>query len=952
MGKRSPSITHHEHGSPDHERSFPGAKPGAPRPTVVGDRYKETPEIPFHALSADDVLKWLNGGEGLGLSEQEAQKRLLSLGPNELPASPPIPRWRRFVGQFLHFVIGILFVAGLLAGVVGEWLDSLAIFAIILLNGVLGFLQEERAETALASLRKLSAPVARVLRDGKPRILPARELVPGDRIELDAGDNIPADCRLLSAYEFQTQEALLTGESTPTRKNAQVVLAEDATLGDRRNMVYLGTLAATGKGNAVVVATGVETELGRIAGLLGQVAREPTPLERRLDELGRLLVFACLAIIAIISALEMVRGERFLDVFLVAVSLAVAAVPEGLPAVVTIALAMGLHRMVQRHALIRKLPSVETLGSVTVICTDKTGTLTKNEMTVRTLVVGKVRFVVSGIGYEPKGEVSSVLEESTNAPDSDGHRTATEAARPLLTIAARCNHAALREPRSPAEGWRVLGDPTEGALLVAAAKVGIDISTRLEIVHEIPFDSERKAMSVVVRHRENALTMYTKGATEAVLARCTREWRSGVPFPLLEDRRREIVALDARLAEDALRVIAMASREFPADHEGDYPESDLVFAGLVGMIDPPREEARQAVRICRQAGIRPVMITGDHPNTAASIARELELLGEGDRVLSGVELDRMTDDDLSREVERVAVYARVTAEHKLRVVRAWQAKGDVVAMTGDGVNDAPAVKAADVGIAMGITGTDVTKEAADMVLTDDNFASIINAVEEGRGIFDNIQKFVQYLLACNFGEILVIFVAALLDYPIPLLAIQILWVNLVTDGLPALALVVEPTERDAMRRPPRPPREPVITLERGVRIVTHGALLAAVSIVGFALAYRWDESQEERARTTTFCILAFSQLLFALGCRSQKNTLPQLGLFTNRAIWGAIGISTLLQLLAVATPLSRRIFGTVPLELGDWRNIVLLSLVPVTLVEIGKLLRARFKRKGESMSSP
>ena len=940
----------------------------------------------WFAMSGDDVLRELAVDSARGLTGEEVARRREQHGWNALAEAPPVPLWKKLLGQFKDLVIWILIVAAIIAGAMGEWVDTAAILAIVLVNGVIGFLQEEKAGRALAALQKLSSPMAKVIRDGTLQSVPARELVSGDRIELEAGDNIPADARLLIAFSVRIQEAALTGESVPVDKDANCVLDENAPLGDRRNMVYMGTVAATGKASAVVVATGMNTELGHIAGLLQRSEPEPTPLQRRLAELGKVLVVVCLVIVAVIFVLQLVRGGELLEMLLISVSLAVAAVPEGLPAVVTLTLALGLQRMVKRNALVRKLPSVETLGSVTVICSDKTGTLTRNEMTVREIVAGGERFLVTGAGYAPQGEfqkcgdVAEVARLRSNESDvasPKSHDSGYEPINPLeevdlvqaLTTGAHCNNSTVSQRGDEADSWQVIGDPTEGALIVAALKAGIAArGSEHQVLHEIPFDSERKAMSVVVRGPESSphapraesgtrsvpstlepaspsnTVMHTKGAPEVILAKCVAERRGGKIEPLTDARRSQIMQANSEMASRALRVLALAYRDHSETPGTEYDETDLIFAGLVGMIDPPREAAKEAVQKCRAAGIRPVMITGDHPETALAIARELHIAEDGGRVVTGQELNALSDDDLKVQVDQISVYARVSAEHKLRVVRAWKSRGQIVAMTGDGVNDAPAVKAADIGIAMGIAGTDVTKEASDMVLTDDNFASIVNAVEEGRGIFDNIQKFVHFLLSCNAGEVLLMFFAAVIGWPVPLVAIQILWINLVTDSLPALALGMEPPERDIMSRQPRPPHEAVITRERGLLILFHGTLIAAVAALGFWLIYQGDEAQLGRARTVAFCVTTYAQLFFAIGCRSQTSTLPQLGLFSNPHLLGAIVISGLLQLGVVMLPFAQPVFEVTAPPAREWLLVLLLSLTPVTIVEVVKLLRASFQK--------
>ena len=902
----------------------------------------------WHALPIADVTARLGTDPERGLSMAEAERRRAEHGDNVLREKPPEAWWWKFLRQFRELVIWILLAAAVIAWAMGDWADTAAIIAIVLVNAIIGFLQEERALRALAALQRMSAPIAKVVRDGELRPLPARELVPGDRVELEAGDSVPADARLLESFGLRVQEAALTGESEPVEKEPAGPLPAATPLGDRRSIVHAGTVVAAGRAAGIVVATGMATELGRIASLLERAEPETTPLQRRLAELGRLLIVICLAVVAVIFALELLRGGRLTDVLLRAVSLAVAAVPEGLPAVVTVVLAIGLQRMVARNALVRRLPSVETLGSVTVICSDKTGTLTRNEMTVREIATAAGSYDVTGGGYAPHGEFLAAGE----GPDG---RPVAVAARPdlhrLLVIAARCGNASV-QPESGG-GWRAVGDPTEAALVVAALKAGIAADDPAEpVVFEIPFDSDRKRMSVVVRRAAGGRVLETKGATEAVLPRCSAELRDGVPVPLTDQRRREILAAAAGMANRALRVLSLACRDLPADEplDGtpDDREQDLVHVGLAGMIDPPRDEARAAVRTCRSAGIRPVMITGDHPATALAIGRELALVDGVGRAVTGAELDTLSDDALTAAVEEIAVYARVTAEHKLRVVRAWQRRGQVVAMTGDGVNDAPAVKAADIGIAMGITGTDVTKEASDMVLTDDNFASIVSAVEEGRGIYDNIQKFIHYLLSCNAGEVLLMLVAAVAGWPAPLAAIQILWLNLVTDGLPALALGLEPPEPDIMERPPRPPQQPVITRRQGLVILAHGGLVAAVTLAAFWLTWRGSADPEviERAQTTTFCVAAFAQLLFAIGCRSDRRTAFGIGFFRNPPLLAAIAISSLLQVAVVTLPVARPVFE-VRAELGaGWPFVIALALVPVSVIEAFKWAGWISRRRG------
>jgi Ca2+-transporting ATPase len=891
--------------------------------------------ISVHALASDQVLAALSVDAERGLPEERATTLLAELGPNELVEAPPVPIWRKLLRQFSELVVLILIAAAVVAGLLGEWTESLAILAIVVLNGLIGFFQEHRAEHALAALRRMAKPTARVIRAGQLSTVATRELVPGDVIQLEAGDQVPADCRLLHGFGLRLQEAALTGESVPVDKQAHAVVSADTPLADRCNMVYAGTDVAVGKGRALVIATGMNSEIGRIAGMIQRTETEPTPLERRLAELGRLLVVLVLAVIAVVFTLQMLRGGELMEVFLLSVSLAVAAVPEGLPAVVTIALALGLQRMVKRNALIRRLSSVETLGSVTVICSDKTGTLTRNEMTVREIVVADEQYEVTGVGYAPEGEF---LRRPSSARVDPLHEPLLLQA---LTIGAWCNDARVTLPCDGGE-WQMTGDPTEAALIVAALKAQVDPQDRSRPVHEIPFDSERKMMSVVVPAADESLVLYAKGAPEVLLARCVSEQHQGGVRPLTDERRAEIRRQNSEMAGRALRVLGLAYRALDAHDQ--FAECELVFVGLAGMIDPPRDEVKAAVRVCHAAGLRPVMITGDHPTTARAIARELQIMGPEDRVVTGHDLDAISDDRLTDEVESIAVYARVAAEHKVRVVRAWKRRGQVVAMTGDGVNDAPAVKAADIGIAMGLSGSDVTREASAMVLLDDNFASIVNAVEEGRTIYDNIQKVVRYLLSSNASEVLMVFVAALLGWPTPILAVQLLWLNLVSDSFPALALGMEPPERDVMQRPPRPPREPVVTRAGGLAMFAEGALMAAMGLIAFAVVYRQDAANLPQARTAAFCVLAFTQLFFAIACRSRRFTMPELGLFSNPPLLYALALSGLLQVGVVTLPFARPIFGvTAELTLWEWGLVFGLALVPVSLIEIRKMISSRFR---------
>ncbi|NTV28721.1 MAG: cation-translocating P-type ATPase [Candidatus Omnitrophica bacterium] len=899
----------------------------------------------LYNLNVDEAAAHLGSDPRQGLSPEEAARRLKDHGPNQLREKPGVSPWAIFLGQFRGLIVWILIAAALVSGFLKEWVDALAIVAIVIINAILGFIQEYRAEKSLAALKKLSTPVCRVVRGGRQAAEPSAGVVPGDLVEVEAGDSVPADSRVVwASANFSVQEASLTGESSPVTKNFQPMEKKDPSLAERHNMLYMGTSVSFGKARALVVSTGMRTELGRIAGMVQDIGHEATPLQKKLEEFGRWIVYLCFVLVGLVFMLGWWRGGRLIDVFLTSVSLAVAAIPEGLPAVVTIALALGVHRMVKRNALIRKLPSVETLGCATVICSDKTGTLTRNEMTVQKLYAGVELVDVSGIGYAPEGGFSA------------GGRPVDPAARPelvrLLRCGALCNGARL-EQRDGA--WRITGDPTEGALLTAAGKAGMyreGLEEQYLLLDELPFDSDRKKMTMVRRDPAGRKVAFVKGAPDKLLDDCVSVEENGTVRLLADSDREAIRRCNDRLAGEAMRVLAVAWRVLPDGldrHEITAIEKELVFAGLVAMIDPPREEVRLAMRACRSAGIRTVMITGDHKNTAVAIARQLGFFGPDARALSGEELDLLDDEAFFARVRQVAVYARVSPEHKLRVVRAWRRHGEVVAMTGDGVNDAPAVKEADIGIAMGITGTDVTKEVSDMVVTDDNFASIVSAVEEGRGIYDNIKKFIHYLLSCNAGEILVMFLASLVGLPVPLLPIHILWVNLVTDGLPALALGVDPVDPDIMLRPPRRPAEPVINRERAWLVLSHGGLIAFSSLLAFVVVLFIEKEGLDRARTAAFVVLACSQLFHAFNCRSLTESVFRLGLLTNVRLLGAVGISFLLQTAVVYTPFLQKVFKTEPLGWWDWLLVMLISSFPLLAVEGWKAVRvgARAARSAE-----
>jgi len=828
----------------------------------------------------------------------------------------------------------------------------------------MGFIQETRAEAAVAALRAMSADAATVLRDGQRLRVPAAELVPGDVVLIEEGDTIPADARVAQSAALQTAEAALTGESLPVDKDTAPI-PDEVTIGDRRNMVFSGTSATYGRGTAVVTATGMSTEMGRIAGLLRETRSESTPLQRELDRTGKALgiivVVIAIAMIATIIVVEDVHGlSAILDVLILGVALAVAAVPEGLPAVVTAVLSMGVQRMARRNAIVRHLSAVETLGSASVIASDKTGTLTKNEMTVRIVVTASGRVSFGGSGYAPVGEVQRADGGAIDA-------TLRAELDRALAAADRANNANVREQDGR---WVVQGDPTEGALLVAARKAGLESETldrRLPRIGEVPFSSERKLMSTVHRDTESAkeMVVFSKGAPDIVLARCSRELVGEDTRPLTPERRAEIERVNDALADQALRTLGVAVRRMPRDegvevgaHVGPSLEQDLAFAGLIGMIDPPRPEASRAVARAKGAGIRPIMITGDHPRTAAVIARELGLTAD-DRAVTGTELERMSDDELALTVSAVSVYARVNPEHKLRIVKALQRHGATVAMTGDGVNDAPALKTADIGVAMGVTGTDVSKQAADIILADDNFATIVAAVEEGRAIFANIRKFLRYLLSSNIGEVLTMFVGVVLGdrlglprdggaIVLPLLATQILWINLVTDGAPALALGVDPPDEGLMLQPPRPASEAVVTprMWRGIALVGVVMALATLFVVDASLPGGLVQGTGtlRYAQTMAFNTLVLAQLFNVLNARSDEHS-AFARLFSNLWLWGAVALSLVLQAIVLYVPALQRAFGTTALTWADWARCAVAASAVLWVREIAKLAARMIGRR-------
>ncbi|MGB8645606.1 MAG: cation-translocating P-type ATPase [Anaerolineae bacterium] len=913
----------------------------------------------WYALSTQQVAERLATDIATGLSDAQAAERVVQYGRNELHPPPPISPWALLFEQFTDFIVLVLIGAAIISAALAFWshnyeelINPAAILAIVILNAVLGFFQEYRAERALAALRQLAAPNARVIRAGESRRIPAAELVPGDLIELVSGDIIPADARIVQSVQLRMDEAPLTGESTPVDKFAQADVAPDAPIDARVTLVHAGTVVLHGRGRAIVALTGMQTELGQIATLVAEIKEDETPLQRRLDQVGRFLVYISFAIVAIIFPIGLLRGNSVFDMLLVAVSLAVAAVPEGLAAVVTIALALGLHRMIRRNALIRRLPAVETLGAATVICTDKTGTLTEGQMMVREIALPDRMITIGGEGFSPEGQFFQDAPTAllSLAPENDA------ALRLALTVGALCNasHLIQREDGR----LRVVGDPTEGALLVAAVKGHVtpaDLASEYEHIAEYPFDPVRKRMSVVCKRRseyesgDEPYYAFVKGAPDLLFPLCTRLSAQDRVMELDAQRRAALAETNVGLALQARRVLALAYRRMDQWNDqvpASEIEKDLIFVGLAAMMDPPRAEVKQAVAEAQRAGIRVVMITGDHAATASAVARELNIARAGDETLTGADLDRMSDEELAAQVEHVSTYARVSPEDKLRIVRAWKAHhGNIVAMTGDGINDAPALKEAAIGIAMGVKGTDVAKEASDMVLTDDNFASIVAAIEEGRAIYDNIRKFIHYLLSGNIGEVLTVFLGPILGLPLPLLPIQILWMNLTTDSLPALALGVEKSEPNIMERPPRPADEPVIGRKLLPLMLVQGLFIGLVQFAGFVAEYYWLAPGDlDRARSVTLYLCIFAQNLHAFNIRSQKLSIFQLGLFSNPWLIYSFLSVTAITILTAYVPLFNAILQTKPIGLAEWGVIIGLAILPVIAMEIYKAVRRRVDR--------
>lgn len=897
--------------------------------------------------TADQVSEELAVEFTNGLSDQQAEERIKKFGYNELKEKEKESLLQKIFNQLKDFLVLILIAASIVSMFVGEVADSLVIILIVFVNAILGLVQEGKAEKALEALQKMAAPNAKIIRDGKIVIVPSRNLVPGDVVLMEAGDIIPADIRIIESSNLKIEEASLTGESVPSEKYGNIVLDGSVGIGDRTNMAYMSTIVTYGRGKGIVVDTAGTTEIGMIADKIQEMETEQTPLQKKIGELGKWLGIICIGVCIIVFIVGMMRGGSLLDMFMISVSLAVAAIPEGLPAVITIVLALGMKRMVGKHAIVRKLLAVETLGCVDVICSDKTGTLTQNEMTVKKIYIDGKKFNVIGQGYDPDGEFYD-MDDDQVFPESNAEL------KMLLSIGVLCNDSTL-DKKSNAQ-WGIMGDPTEGALVVAGAKAGYstkETNATYPRIAEIPFDSERKMMTTFHSNFKPGQVSFTKGAPDIIVDKCTHILRNGEITPLTKEIHDEIEQANSGFAHHALRVLAFAYRQYdslPTDLSSASIENNMIFVGLMGMIDPARSEAKAAIGVCHKAGIKAVMITGDHKDTAVAIAKELHLMAEGDGVLTGPELDLMSEEELRKRVETTSVYARVSPEHKVQIVDALRSNGHITSMTGDGVNDAMALKRADIGVAMGITGTDVAKGTADIILTDDNFASIVSAVEEGRIIYSNIRKFVFFLLSCNVGEILIVFLAMLVGLPVPLVPIQLLWLNLVTDSFPALALGTEKADPDIMSETPRKSSEPILdkAMIMGIVVQSTALLIAVFGAYLLALSrypdYLSNPEHLAYARTYAFTTLICAELIRAFSSRSEHHTLLSIGVFSNKILVGAAALSFALLAFVIYVPFMRTVFDTVFLTWNDWAVILMFCIIPFASGEMYKVIKQKMQK--------
>nr|WP_255639798.1 calcium-translocating P-type ATPase, SERCA-type [Aquibacillus saliphilus] len=876
--------------------------------------------VNWYKLDANQLEKKLGVDENKGLTSKDAENRLKKFGQNVLEDGKQPSLFLLFLKQFQDFMVLVLLAATLISGLLGEYVDAIAIMVIVMINGLIGFFQEQKAEKSLAKLKELSAPMANVLRDGKWVKIPSSDVVIGDIVKLSSGDRVSADVRITQSNSLEMEESALTGESLPTAKHANAIQQENMEPADQKNMAFMGTLVTRGSGIGIVVGTGMKTAMGQIADLLVKTEKVATPLERKLAELGKILILVALLLTAFVVFVGVYQGQPMYDMFLAGVSLAVAAIPEGLPAIVTVALSLGVQRMIKKKAIVRKLSAVETLGSASVICSDKTGTMTENQMTVKEIYLNHETVFVSGEGYDVKGSFYQ-NDKKVKDPSLDS----------LLLYGALCNHSTLNKKKG--KGF-IDGDPTEGALLVAARKAGITLedTEKFRIIHEIPFDSDRKRMTVVVEDEDQNRFVITKGAPDVLLPRTNYISDHGNRRPMRAKDQNQIGQAIDKMAGQALRTIAVCVKSVKPNQQFDdvLLEKDLTFIGINGMIDPPRKEVKDAIRECNDAGIKTVMITGDHAKTAHAIAKQLELIPNHGKVLEGHQVSRMTEEQLSDIIEDVYVFARVTPEHKLKIVKAFQKRGHVVAMTGDGINDAPAIKASDIGISMGHSGTDVAKEASALVLLDDNFATIKSAIKEGRNIYENIRKFIRYLLASNVGEILVMLFAMLLGLPLPLIPVQILWVNLVTDGLPAMALGLDQAEDDVMKRDPRSPKEGIFARGLGFKIISRGFMIGIVTLIAFMTTYQGNPEHLRYAQTIAFTTLVMAQLIHVFDCRSDRSVFAR-NPFQNLYLVGAVISSLLLLVVVIYFEPLQEVFHTMDLGLRDWLFILSLSAIPTVL---------------------
>lgn len=892
----------------------------------------------WYRQSKEDLLSNLTTDISSGLSSEEVNLRIEKYGTNELKEEKKKGFLSKIIAQFSDFLVLILIAAAIVSFVVGEEKDAIVILSIVIVNAFLGIYQEGKAEKSLDALKKMASPNAKVIRNGKIYEVPSSNLVPGDIVSLDAGDIIPADLRLVESSNLKIEEASLTGESLPVEKSSNINITDETSLGDRVNMAYMSTIVTYGRGKGVVVGTGHDTEIGNIATMIQSFDDEVTPLQKQLNQLGKVLGLATIFICIAVFGIGLLQKRPILDMFMVSISLAVAAIPEGLPAIVTIVLAIGMNKMVKKNAIVKRLLAVETLGSTTFICSDKTGTLTQNEMTVvKVYTDGKIVDVTGG-GYNPSGEFK-IDDKTIDYKEIGDLQT-------ILSIAALANDADLEKTET---AYKVIGDPTEGSLITLAGKGGIlksDINKEYPRIEEIPFDSDRKMMTTFHKNYvPNKVVSFTKGAPDVIINRCNRISINGEVKEFTKSLKDEVLKVNSDFSKTALRVLSFAYKEYDSLPENISPELnevDMTFVGLVGMIDPARPEAKEAIRHCKQAGIQTVMITGDYKETAFAIAKELGMVESMDEAMMGDELNNISDEELKKVVTKIKVYARVSPEHKVRIISALKANGEITSMTGDGVNDALALKRADIGVAMGITGTDVAKNTADLILTDDNFTSIVSAVEEGRIIYSNIKKFVFFLLSCNIGEILLVLMSILLNLPVPLLPIQLLWLNLVTDSFPALALGVEKGEPDIMQINPRKPNEPILDRIMLKKITFQSIAIAAASLLAFKWGLNHYPNDIDKARTITFTTLILAELLRAYSSRSQKHTLFKLGLFTNKNLVYSTIFSFSLMLLVLYVPFIQPIFKTFSLGLLDWEIVLSFAFIPLIVGELDKMI---FKTK-------